>query len=580
MRGGGPWTRLARVAVGIAALGTTALAEVQPPQASAEAPAAAQQAPPLAPRIGVSDAPLTITLADAIRMTLEQNNDVSIARLDTDIARQNVRAAEGVYDPRVTPNFGYQRNVTANTSAIGGATEGRLERTEVDGGAGMIGRTPWAGGRFTVDFSASRSDTSNQFARLNPEFPSTLTTSYLQPLLRNRSIDADRRNILIAKRAVDLTDAQLTQVVMDQLTLVEEAYWDLVFAARNLEVLNSALGQARTQVDSNERQVTQGTLAPIDVVEAQTQVSRFEQTVASGEQALTAAENRLKRLMLANRTAPAWNQPLVPGDLADRTAPPQGLAESVAQALNRRPELKSLDITLAQNEIDQTFFRNQTKPQVNVVGGYTMSGLAGDPLAGTVEPPVGENANTALYNRLNQLSLLANFDPLPVPTTTATAGVPEFFVGGLGTSLSNLFARRFPTALVQLQMEFPLGNRTARANLARAEIVQTQLERRRQQLEQLIEGEVRDAMQAVRSSEQRLDAASSQRRYALEQYQSERRRFDSGLSTVFLVLERQTAFVTAQALELRARADLNQAIAQLERATGGTLEWHGVKIQP
>ena len=129
-------------------------------------------------------------------------------------------------------------------------------------------------------------------------------------------------------------------------------------------------------------------------------------------------------------------------------------------------------------------------------------------------------------------------------------------------------------------MEFPLGNRTARANLARAEIVQTQLERRRQQLEQLIEGEVRDAMQAVRSSEQRLDAASSQRRYALEQYESERRRFDSGLSTVFLVLERQTAFVTAQALELRARADLNQAIAQLERATGGTLEWHGVKIQP
>ncbi len=129
-------------------------------------------------------------------------------------------------------------------------------------------------------------------------------------------------------------------------------------------------------------------------------------------------------------------------------------------------------------------------------------------------------------------------------------------------------------------MEFPLGNRTARANLARAEIAQTQLERRRQQLEQLIEGEVRDAMQAVRSSEQRLDAASSQRRYALEQYESERRRFDSGLSTVFLVLERQTAFVTAQALELRARADLNQAIAQLERAIGGTLEWHGVKIQP
>ena len=513
-------------------------------------------------------------------MTLEQNNDVSIARMDTDIARQNVRAFEGVFDPRVTPNFGYTRNVTANTSAIGGATEGRLERTEIDGGAGMFGRTPWAGGRFTVDFSASRLDSSNQFARLNPEFPSTLATSYVQPLLRGRSIDADRRNILLARRAVDLTDAQLTQVVMDQLTLVEEAYWDLAFAARNLEVLSAAVTQARTQVESNERQVTQGTLAPIDVVEAQTQVSRFEQALASGEQALTSAENRLKRLILANRATSAWNQPLVPTDLADRTAPAQPLVEAVTLALSRRPELKALDITLQQNEIDRTFFRNQTRPQLNVVGGYTLSGLAGDPLTSTVEPPVGENANTALYNRLNQLSLLASLEPLQVPTTTATAAVPPFFVGGLGTSLSNLFARRFPTALVQLQMDLPLGNRTAKANLARAEIQQTQIERQRQQLEQLIEGEVRDAMQAVRSSEQRLAAATSQRRYALEQYESERRRFESGLSTVFLVLERQTTWVTSQALELRARADHNQAIAQLQRAFGGTLDWHGVMIQP
>jgi len=533
-----------------------------------------------APRIGVAEAPLSLTLADAVRMTLEQNNDVSIARLDIDVARQNVRAFEGVYDPRVVPNFGYQRDVSANTSAIGGATEGRLERTEIDGGAGMTGRTPWAGGRFTVNFSASRLDTSNQFARLNPEFPSALAATYVQPLARGRSIDAERRNILLARRAVDLTDAQLTQVVMDQLTLVEEAYWDLAFSSRNLEVLNEALGQARTQVESNQRQVTQGTLAPIDVVEAMTQVSRFQQAVASGQQALTAAENRLKRLMLSSRTAQAWNQPLVPTDLTERAAPPHVLDQAVALALSRRPELKALDITRAQNEIDQTFFRNQTKPQVNVVGGYTLSGLAGDPLDSTSQPPVGsDNANTALYARLNELSILANLEPLDPPVTSTAAGVPGFFVGGLGTSFSNLFARRFPTALVQLQMEFPLRNRTARANLARSEIAATQLERQRQQLELRIEGEVRDALQAVRSSEQRLEAATSQRRYALEQYESERRRFESGLSTVFLVLERQTVYVTSQALELRARADFNQAIAQLERSIGGTLEWHGVKLQ-
>jgi outer membrane protein TolC len=544
------------------------------------APPPTSVAPILQPRVGVSAQPLSISLADAIRMTLEQNNDVSIARLEVDAARQGVRAAEGVYDPRVTPTFGYERLVSANTSAIGGATEGRLERTEVSGGAGMTGLTPWAGGRFIVDFSSSRLDTSNQFARLNPEFPSALSASYTQPLFRGRAIDNLRRNILLARRAVDLTDAQLAQVVMDQLTFVEEAYWDLAFSARNLDVLTSALAQARGQVESNERQAKQGTLAPIDVVEAQTQVSRFELAVASGQQSLTEAENRLKRLMLASRSAAAWNQPIVPADLTERSVPTLGLEEAIKLALVRRPELRALDSTRAQNAVDRAFFKDQTKPQVNLVGGTTLAGLAGDPLADTNEPPVGGgDSDDALLARLNELSILAGLTPLPVPPPSSGTAVPPLFIGGYGTSLGNLFARRFPTAVVQVQMDFPLRNRTARANLARAEIVATQLERRRLALEQAIESEVRDSLQAVRSSEARLQAASSARRYALEQYESERRRFDSGISTVFLVLERQTTFVTAQASELRARADLNQAIAQLERAVGGTLEWHGVKLQ-
>jgi outer membrane protein len=534
----------------------------------------------LAPRIGVTDAPLSLTLADAIRMTLEQNNDLAIAKLDVQAARQNVRALEGLFDPRVAPNLSYERRVSANTSAIGGATEGRLEQTEIAGGATLAGRSTRGGGRFTVDFSSSRLESSNQFARLNPQFPSAFSATYTQPLFRGRAIDNDRRNILIARRAVDLTDAQLTQVVMDQLTLVEQAYWDLAFTVRNLDVLTAALEQARAQVASNERQSKEGTLAPIDVVEAQTQVARFQQAVASGQQALTEAENRLKRLILSKRSADAWNKPIVPSELADRTPPPLGVDDAVKLALARRPELRALESTLAQNQVDRTYFKDQTRPQVNVIGGYTMAGLAGDPLSSTSEPPVGDDADDAVLARLNELSILANLPPIPAqPGSGGSTAVPEFFVGDYGTSLNNLFSRRFPTAIVQLQMDIPLRNRTARANLARAEIAATQIERRRQAMEQAIESDVRDTLQAVRSSQQRLEAAASARRYALEQYESERRRFDSGISTVFLVLERQTAFVTAQASELRARADLNQAIAELERAVGGTLELHNVKLQ-
>ena len=505
----------------------------------------------LPPRVGVaSGAPLSLSLSDAVRMTLEQNNDVTIAKLEVDAARQDVYSAEGVYDPRLSPFLSLGRTVSANTSAIGGATQGRLEQDQFAGSVGLEGRTPWAGGRFSVDFTSSRLETSNQFARLNPQFPSALSASYVQPLARGRTIDVERRQILVARSSVDLTNSQLTRIVMDQLTLVEQAYWDLAFAVRNLDVLAGALSQAQSQVESNERQVKEGTLAPIDVVEAQTQVANFRQTVASAQQALTEAENRLKSLVLAGRQSDAWHRPLIPIEATDRPTPSLSLDEAVALALQRRPELASLESTRAQNEIDRQFYQNAARPQMDLVGAYSLAGLAGDTRQSSENP----------------------IDP------GQPDAVPPFLVGGLSDSLTNLATRRYPAASVQLQMDLPLGNTTARANLARTRIEATQIARQQQQLEQVIEAEVRNTLQAVQSSNQRLDAAASARRSASEQYESERRRFDSGLSTVFLVLQRQTDFVVAQARELRARADLNQALALLDRAIGGTLVRHGISI--
>lgn len=533
----------------------------------------------LPPRVGIrADTPRPLTLDEAIRLTLEGNNDVAIARLDTDASREDIRAAEAIFDPRLVPVLSYQKSTTASASAIGGAVNGQLESNQFAGSLALAGRSRWAGGRYSVDFTSTRIETGNQFARLNPQYPSALGVSYTQPLLRNRTIDADRRQILLARRAADLTDAQLAQVVMEQLTLVEEAYWDLAFAARNLEVQAQALAQAQTQVTSNERQSREGTLAPIDVVEAQTQVANFRQNVASAQQALTESENRLKSLMTARRDSDVWAQALAPAGTADRPAPALALEEAVRLAIARRPELRALETARLQNEIDRQYFRDQARPQVDVVGSYTLSGLAGAALSSAGNPLGGNASDAALLARLNELSTLAGLLPVETPPSTGTT-VPGFFVGGYGASLQNIYERRFPTALVQLQMDLPLGNSAARAAVSRTDIAATRIGRQRQRLEQTIEVEVRNALQAVRSSQDRLDAASSARRNALEQYESERRRFESGLSTVFLVLERQTALVTAQGQELRARTDLNQAVAVLDRAVGGTLERHGVTLK-
>lgn len=555
-----------------AMLAAQTAAPTQPPNPPASVP--------LQPRVGVDvAAPQSLSLDEAIRLTLEHNNDVAIARLATESARLVTRAAQGIFDPVVVPALSYQKATTATASAIGGASNGVLDSNNVFGTVDLSGRSPWAGGRYAVDFASTRNETSNQLARLNPQFPTSLAVSYVQPLFRGRTIDFERRQILIARRGEELTDAQLRQVVIEQLTLVEEAYWDLSFAVQNLDVQVTALGQAQTQVESNERQAQQGTLAPIDVVEAQTQVANFRQTVAQAQQVLTESENRLKALILSDRNATMWAQPLLPTDPVDRGAPDLSLEEAMTMALRQRPELAALEANRAQNEVDRQFFADQTRPQVNLLGTYTLSGLAGGTVASAANPLGTSSSETVIRERLNELLVLSGLTTIdPPPVTTVT--VPDFFVGGYQQSLENLFARRFPTALVQLQVALPIGNTTARANLARTGIVATQFERQRQRLEQVIEAQVRDSLQAVRTSEERLDAASAARRNAQEQYESERRRFESGLSTVFLVLERQTSLVTARARELRTASDLNQAVALLDRAVGSTLTRHGVAMQP
>lgn len=528
-------------------------------------------------RVGVDAVPARITLDDVIRMALEQNHDVEISRLEKDAARQDIVVAEGAFDPHLTPSFSYTRATTPTVSSIGGSTSGSLSQREVLGAVGLDGRTPWLGSQFTVDVSTARLFTNNQFARVNPQFPSSLGVTFTQPLLRNASIDSQRRQILLARRALDLNDAQLTQVTMEQLSLIEQAYWELTFAVNNVSVQADALRQARTQVASNERQVQAGTLAVIDVVEAQTQVASFEQNLASAQEALTEAENRLKLLTLPDRTSPMWDQPLVPSGGEDRAVPAIGVDEAVTVAVKNRPELAGLAAQAAQNEVDKAYFHNQARPQIDLVGSYTLSGLAGSLAAASVSP-VQSASDAALLQRLNDLSLRAGLDPLAASTTTGST-LPEFLQGGFGAGLSNLAEGRFPTAVVQLQMDLPLRNRTAQGNEAKAAIAGRQLETQRRQLEQAVESDVRNALQRVRSADQRLRSAGSAQRNAREQYDSERRRFESGLSTVFLVLQRQTALVTAQGQELRARADLNQAVALFDRAIGNTLTQHGITVQ-
>jgi len=242
--------------------------------------------------------------------------------------------------------------------------------------------------------------------------------------------------------------------------------------------------------------------------------------------------------------------------------------------MENRPELQQANVVKEINQIDQKFFKDQTKPAIDLVGTYGINGLAGSVSTAGVNPFTASSLQ--VRQRVDELSALAGLEPLPiVPPQTFS---PDL-LGGYGQSLSNLLANRYSNYRVGVQISLPLRNRTAEANLGRSLVEGERIATQREQLEQNIQVEVRNALQAMRSAESRLRAAVATREANEQQFASEQRKLDAGQSTTFLVLERQTTLTTARGLELKAQTDLNKAIADLNRATGNALRANSIVVK-
>src|SRR5215213_1326242 len=526
-------------------------------------------------RVGVdmnNQRPLSIR--EALTMALENNKDIEVARENVRIAEFDLLGARGAYDPRLTTQAFYERIESPIASFLGGGQNGSVTQSDYTATARLEGQTPALGGNYRLDLSSIKLNTNNQFTALNPQYPTALTFSYTQPLWRGLRIDQTRRQIQIARKNLSLTDAQFRQRAIDTITNVQRAYWDLVFALRSLQVQRDAVSVARTQLEHNKRLVNEGQLAPIDVVAAEAQISTYEQRVFGALEEVSRAENNLKNMIAKDQKAALWTESIVPTDSVDLAVPNISLPDALKTAMQNRPELQQSDVLKEINQIDQRFFKNQTKPAVDLVGTYGVTGLAGTVSSNIVNPLT--QSSVQLRQRVDELSTLAGLDPLPVIPPQQFS---QDLVGGYGQSLQNLLANRYGTFRVGVQISLPLRNRTAEANLGRTLVEGERIGTQREQLEQTIQVDVRNALQAVRSSEARLRAAVATREANEQQFASEQRKLDAGQSTVFLVLERQTALTEARGLELKAQTDLNKAIADLQRATGNALNVNSVIVK-
>lgn len=520
------------------------------------------------------------TLRDAILAALENNPDIEIERSSVRQAGFDVIAAEGVYDPTSTQGTTFTSTSQPNTRPFSGAgTAPSLTSKNLNfnfGHQGLIHRT---GGDYAVLFNNTRQ--SNNFSLFTSQYNPQLGFQINQPLWRNYKIDRNRYQIQIAKKRLDLSDATFRQRAIEIISRVQTAYWNLALAIKDEEIQRDAVKLAETQLSNNQRQVEVGTKAPIDVVESATVMESRRQQVYVAINSIAQAENTLKNLTANGPGDPLWNSQIVPVESFEAAPINLPLPDAVKLAMENRPELKQFNLQKQINETDVHFLRNQTKPQINVNFGYTTFGVGGNAISNPNCAPIISGGQPVCAGVIVGTDAAGNLIPI-IRTSTFNPNVLSVgsnFVGGYGTGLKNLFSNDFRQWTAGVSIVLPWRNRTAKANLGRSLEVGRQIDLQVRRSMQNIEVEVRNAVQSVETAKMRIEASRAQTEYARQQMDGEQKRFQAGLSTTFFVLQRQNDLSIARGSELRALADYNIAVAELQRVISTTLSSNSIEVK-
>ncbi|MCA1624061.1 MAG: TolC family protein, partial [Acidobacteria bacterium] len=531
-------------------------------------------------RVGIQTAQtFPLSLNEAIRKALENSNDIEVARDDVRFQETQLRSLIGAYDPVLGIQPIFSRSSSTGSTA---SNDFRLN-------TGFDKLLERGGGRINSFFNTSQTgrnsqnnQTFNQTAGLgttsSTTYFSNLGVNYTQPLFRNFRIDSTRRQIKIQRKRLQQSDADFRRQTIEIISQVQRSYWDLVFALRDQQNRLANLNLARENLRQIEARISAGSAAPLARAEVSTELANRESDVLLATQQVSITENTLKTLLLREPNAPEWSQSFVPVDKPVFSDEPVNLEDAVKDAIDNRPELSRLRLQSEINKIDIDFFKNQTKPRIDLVSSVSLNGISlGNQNTDSSAIPQFSGNNEILRQNLNALLNQAGLSQIPNPQVPVQ-GLPDYFNGGTFRSIQNLFRSDAPNYSIGITFEIPLGNRTAKANLAGAKIQQQQTDAQMRSQEQTVITEVRNAVQAVETSRQRVLTARRARENAEIQLEGERKLFEVGRSTTFLLFQRENSLTNSRNAEIRAETDYNKALSDLQRAASTTFRLNNVEV--
>ncbi|HVS87122.1 MAG TPA: TolC family protein [Candidatus Acidoferrum sp.] len=521
------------------------------------------------PRIDqlIHDGKLEIKLQDAVELALENSLDIVVQRYnpwiaDTDILRtMGGGAGRGLsgtgtasvlgnipslnFDPQVTASISYDdRSTPINNPFISGTGTSSLTSlvTHTATYNTQYSQGFATGTGFFTSYNNIRSSSTSSANLFNPSVQSSLFVGFSQELLNGFGLLPNTRNIRIAKNTRKIADWLFTQQAITTVTNTITAYWELVFARENVKVQQQAVTVADKLYNDNRKQLEIGTMAPLDVTRAESELATDRQNLIVAQTAKLQLEQVLKNDIAKNPLAPNLiNVEIIPTDLPTRPEAVEApsFEEAVTEAFAKRPDLQQQVLNLQNGDIEVRATRNALLPTATLVAQYGTVGLGG-----------------------NQVLLGA-------------AGRKS---GGYGDASSQVFHNNFPDYSVSVSVSVPLRNRQAQADNQRAILTHRQLEAQMQQLKNAALLDVRTTYIALEQDRGRVEAAAKARELQQQTFDAERKKYELGASTVFLVIQTQRDLILAQGTELRSLADLVEAKANYERAVGRTLEVNHVTI--
>ena len=509
-------------------------------------PLVAQAASEASPQAQTNVMPLTLN--DVLRLMLENNLNVAVDRLPPDVAQSMIGTYFQPFQPTLRISANGTRGTTPSPSLLSGATL-LFQLTHSYDIA--IGQTLRTGTSYGVDISLNRLTTNNIFALYNPSWFGQARYGITQHLLQNRGSSANGHSIRIAQNNHRISESQFEQQMMDLVAVAQNTYWDYVFSIEDIKVKQDSVQLAEKTLDENRQKVANGVLAPLDLVQAESQVAMMQDNLVVSTYSSRQDEDQLKKTISSQTDPGLIVAKLTPLDALRRPSAEDvvPVAQALQIALENRPEMRQVRLLLNNAEIDTTYTKNQKLPVLDINAAYTQTGLAGAPnLPSAVQGLIG------------------------VPITGLAAGK-------MSDALRQVFSADYNTYSFGFNLQIPLSNKAASSDYDRAlsakRLAQTRIDATAQQ----IALEVRTALNQVEMNQAHVETAGKSRDLAQQTLDAEQKKYESGVSTLFFVLQDQTNLAIAQTNEVQALANYNKSLAALDRATGQTLSRNRIEIE-